>query len=121
MIDLLEINSIFHEPSFISNLHYDHICLKNDIIKKINVLITCLLIFFPDAYTSAPIPLSMYACDLFHCDRGNVFVNCAINIGISYSDTGISHIQTPAFLGHAFSNEFRIDKNFQSQITSVSL
>lgn len=59
VIDLLEINSIFHEPSFISNLHYDHICLKNDIIKKINVLITRLLIFLPDASTFGLTPLSM--------------------------------------------------------------
>lgn len=57
MVDLPEINSIFREPSFISNLHYDHIRLKNDIIKKINVLITRRLIFSPDAYTFGLTPL----------------------------------------------------------------
>lgn len=41
----LQMNSISHtarSPSFllISNLHCDHICLKNDIVKKMNVLIT---------------------------------------------------------------------------------
>lgn len=43
-IDPLQMNSIFCRSLLISNLHCDHICLKNDIIKKMNVLITSLLI-----------------------------------------------------------------------------
>lgn len=39
-IDPLQMNSIFCRSLLISNLHCDHICLKNDIIKKMNVLIT---------------------------------------------------------------------------------
>lgn len=43
-IDPLQMNSIFCKSLLISNLHCDHICLKNDIIKKMNVLITSPLI-----------------------------------------------------------------------------
>lgn len=43
-IDPLQMNSIFCRSLLISNLHCDHICLKNDIIKKMNVLITSPLI-----------------------------------------------------------------------------
>lgn len=39
-IDPLQMNSTFRRSLLISNLHCDHICLKNDIIKKMNVLIT---------------------------------------------------------------------------------
>lgn len=43
-IDPLQMNSIFRRSLLISNLHCDHICLKNDIVKKMNVLITSPLI-----------------------------------------------------------------------------
>lgn len=43
-IDPLQMNSIFCRSLLISNLHCDHICLKNDIVKKMNVLITSPLI-----------------------------------------------------------------------------
>lgn len=43
-IDPLQMNSIFCRSLLISNLHCDHICLKNDIIKKMNVLITAAVI-----------------------------------------------------------------------------
>lgn len=43
-IDPLQMNSIFCRSLLISNLHCDHICLKNDIIKKMNVLITSAVI-----------------------------------------------------------------------------
>lgn len=37
-------NSTRRRSLLISNLHCDHICLKNDIIKKMNVLITAAVI-----------------------------------------------------------------------------
>lgn len=43
-IDPLQMNSILRRSLLISNLHCDHICLKNDIIKKMNVLITAAVI-----------------------------------------------------------------------------
>ena len=55
-----QMNSIFCRSLLISNLHCDHICLKNDIIKKMNVLITNLLISpSPSAHPFGLTPCSM--------------------------------------------------------------
>lgn len=59
-IDPLQMNSIFCKSLLISNLHCDHICLKNDIIKKMNVLITSPLISpSPSAHLFGLTPRSM--------------------------------------------------------------
>lgn len=59
-IDPLKMNSIFCRSLLISNLHCDHICLKNDIIKKMNVLITSPLISpLPGAHPFGLTPRSM--------------------------------------------------------------
>lgn len=59
-IDPLQMNSIFCRSLLISNLHCDHICLKNDIIKKMNVLITSPLISpSPGAHPFGLTPRSM--------------------------------------------------------------
>lgn len=59
-IDPLQMNSIFRRSLLISNLHCDHICLKNDIIKKMNVLITSTVISpSAGAHPFGPTPRSM--------------------------------------------------------------